>query len=815
MPVQATVDELIAAQLDQSGPGGRAADLVLAALLGGEDLDAALSGNVRAEDQLPRHESEAEAPLAGLFLRSVEVEGFRGIGPKAAARLQAGPGLTVVAGRNGSGKSSLAEAAELVLTDDNKRWSGRTQIWRDGWRNLHTTGQSKISVEMVVDGQAGVVRVAREWPEHASLDSAESTVQPPGSPRQPLAAMGWSAPLEVFRPFLSYSELGSLVSGRPSDMYDALQAILGLDQLVSAEKRLTEARKRLDEPSKQADRQLPALRARLEGHPDTRAATALEAVRRRPWKLEVIETLAVGGAAANDPMASRLTQVSAIGLPSVDEAAAAIERLRTADEHVTSISGTAAEDARRIANLLTLALAHQSGHPGQPCPVCRGRMLDDQWAESTRAEVERLGNAAGKANAAHAELAAATQAVRELAGTAPAVLGQDLGSDVDPAPARNAWQAWTKLAGSGSAGQLLATGKDTFAALAAAMDELRAQAVAAAQQRSAAWQPIAAELAGWLEQAKSSQRAETDLADLKKALDWLRKAGQEIRDVRMAQLTQTSAKVWGMLRQESNVELGPIRLAGASTQRHVSVDVTVDGVAGAALSVMSQGELHALGLALFLPRATSPDSPFRFIVIDDPVQSMDPAKVEGLARLLAWVGQDRQVIVFTHDDRLPEAIRRLQLPATIWEVTRREGSVVELTKNEDPVSRYLDDAFALALTSELPSDARAVVVAGFCRSALEAACHEAVRARRLKAGVRHAEVEKELTAAPKLRQLLALALLDDAGRGGDVVSVLRQRYGQAAVNAFDAAREGTHERYQGDLRHFVQETERLANAIRA
>jgi len=36
-------------------------------------------------------------------------------------------------------------------------------------------------------------------------------------------------------------------------------------------------------------------------------------------------------------------------------------------------------------------------------------------------------------------------------------------------------------------------------------------------------------------------------------------------------------------------------------------------VAGAALSVMSQGELHALGLALFLPRATSPDSPFRFI----------------------------------------------------------------------------------------------------------------------------------------------------------------------------------------------------------
>jgi wobble nucleotide-excising tRNase len=51
--------------------------------------------------------------------------------------------------------------------------------------------------------------------------------------------------------------------------------------------------------------------------------------------------------------------------------------------------------------------------------------------------------------------------------------------------------------------------------------------------------------------------------------------------------------------------------------------VTVDGVEGAALGVMSQGELHAMALSLFLPRATLPESPFRFVVIDDPVQSMD------------------------------------------------------------------------------------------------------------------------------------------------------------------------------------------------
>ena len=37
--------------------------------------------------------------------------------------------------------------------------------------------------------------------------------------------------------------------------------------------------------------------------------------------------------------------------------------------------------------------------------------------------------------------------------------------------------------------------------------------------------------------------------------------------------------------------------------------MTVDGIPGAALSVMSQGELHALGLALFLPRANRRGQP--------------------------------------------------------------------------------------------------------------------------------------------------------------------------------------------------------------
>jgi hypothetical protein len=255
-------------------------------------------------------------------------------------------------------------------------------------------------------------------------------------------------------------------------------------------------------------------------------------------------------------------------------------------------------------------------------------------------------------------------------------------------------------------------------------------------------------------------------------------------------------------------------IEGSATRRRLSLDAAVDGVPCAALGVMSQGELHALGLALFLPRATSPDSPFRFLLIDDPVQSMDPAKVDGLARVLSRIARNRQVIVFTYDDRLAEAVRRLQIPATMWEVVRRETSAVEPKKTDDPVICYLDDARALARTRELPEEARAVVVAGFCRSALEAACHETIRNRRTRAGASQGELDQALTRSHTLHQLATLALFDDETRGDQVLSRLRALGGLAAVTAFSAAKSGPHTAYNGNLTDFVEDTARLARQLR-
>jgi hypothetical protein len=228
---------------------------------------------------------------------------------------------------------------------------------------------------------------------------------------------------------------------------------------------------------------------------------------------------------------------------------------------------------------------------------------------------------------------------------------------------------------------------------------------------------------------------------------------------------------------------------------------------------MSQGELHALALSLFLPRAGLAESPFRFMVIDDPVQSMDPAKVDGLARVLERAARTRQLVVFTHDDRLPEAVRRLGIPARVVEVTRRAGSVVEVRGTRTPVEQALEDARALIYTDGLPPATAARVVPGFCRIAIEAACVETVRRRRLARGETHADVERALDEARTLYQKAALALFDDVNRGSDVLGSLDNRFGGRAADAFRRSNSGAHVGDAGSLPDLVRDAAILARDL--
>ena len=814
---ETTVDKLILERLKQATLSEKAKNLIIAALWGSDHLASALEGKSFEPPPQSHSLGASEHVASGTFLTSIEVTGFRGIGKTATLHLPAGPGLTLVVGRNGSGKSSFAEAAEFALTGDNKRWSGRSATWREGWRNLHAQEDGlspRIEVGLRFDGRGYGATVTCEWTGDAGLDGCSTTVEVPGKGKQSISDLGWKEPLELYRPFLSYSELGGLLSGKPTEMHDSLQRVLGLGRLVELEGMLKEARKNKDNEQKAAGEQLPRLRAELAMYSDPRAREVEALLSDKVPDLDRLEELATVDDAA-DAVVLALRQIETLALPARDDIVATVGKLRQALREIDRLAGTPVEEARTIASLLEGALRHFESHPNQLCPVCQGRELDQAWAEQARREHERLTRRADQLVEAQKVEKAARQALREWVPVRPPATVRDLNVEgVDTSALLVAWQHWGELIGGDDAGEIADHALAAFDALAAALCEVQAAARKAREGRERAWRPAADRIRQWVASARKSREAAEMYRELHSAVVWLQKVSTIIRNQRLEPLAAETKRIWAMLRHESNVDLSEIQLVGAGPKRHVQMGITVDGVPGAALGVMSQGELHSLALALFLPRATMAESPFRFLVIDDPVQSMDPAKVYGLAHVLAEVAKTRQVIVFTHDDRLPTAVRHLQLPARIITVSRREGSQVEVSSDKDgnPAKRHLKDARAITQDAGMDPEVRALVVCSLVREAIEVTCKDLTYMRALREGIAITDIEDLYNAANSVREKLALALLGDAKRHEELSSIL-DKVDHAASRVVKAANKGVHGDELGSLPELVKDAERLVQRL--
>lgn len=192
---------------------------ILAALEGGAALDRYLDDTAKVPAAASL--SQATTPSSvlpeppGVYVSSITVEGFRGVGKGVTLSLPPGPGLILIVGRNGSGKSSFAEGLELLLTGRNLRWEKpRAKVWQEGWRNLHHAGQPSLKADLLVEGK-GSLAASRVWASN-DIGKSQASLITKGQPARPLDSVGWSDALITFRPFLSYNELGSLLEEGPS-----------------------------------------------------------------------------------------------------------------------------------------------------------------------------------------------------------------------------------------------------------------------------------------------------------------------------------------------------------------------------------------------------------------------------------------------------------------------------------------------------------------------------------------------------------------------------------------------------------------------
>ena len=414
---------------------------VLAALGDPDDLAHVLGNEVTSPDlvdALTTPEGAATEPV-GAYLKSISVQGFRGIGPQVTLALPPGPGLVVVAGRNGSGKSTLAEALELALTGSNSRWEDKAVVWSQNWRNLHAGEPAEIRIAITEEG-AGVTTIGVEWPAgEIGVDEMKTWVQRPGQKREDTSVLGWDAALEMYRPLLSYDELGGIIEGRPSDFYDELYKLLGLEQLTDAIARLDAEVKQLRQPAADVRKARDGLRPILEAHDNPRAATALAQLKKNKPDLEAVRPLITQGVTSSVPFAWQEAQRLAV--PTGDELEPKCAALKSAAQNEREEAQRSDALAADRARLLDMGLTFHEDHGDQPCPVCGQGTLDENWAVAARAALEQDQTAAEDLTAARV---AAQQARSALVGLIRRIQPPPLADDdLDLTAARDAYNRFS------------------------------------------------------------------------------------------------------------------------------------------------------------------------------------------------------------------------------------------------------------------------------------------------------------------------------------------------------------------------------------
>ncbi len=775
-----TLEAILDARLQESALDQETRALVLASLKGEDAISDALtsgSGPEKTAGLVP-----ARGPAQELFLRRVAVSGFRGIGPQSILELSAAPGLTIVTGPNGSGKSSFAEAVELALTGKLSRLASKRGDWVKGWPNVHEPSGAEIEVELAVSGSSETHRVRRTWT--LGDISAQPIVDEVWAGSQLLgtvSAQHWAAALEPCRPLLSPSDLIN-VAEKPTTRFDTVYAALGLTALTEAESRLSAVKREYARQCEPVEQGLFELQARLAQLDDERARECLSALTNEPWDLDLVDAILARTAHEDDSKLSLLEDLAGLGVPESDRIDSAIADLREASQGVARSDNGDVQQRLTLKRLLGDALAIYSDSPPDPiCPVCRQTPLDDSWRLATEDAIRQLEEETEAATSAADQLGVALANARRLLVPAPDALSGE-SAEVDTAAAVDAWHSWSSLPETASAFEVVSHLESAYPVIVSAIGELRIAARAQVDQADRAWQPLAANLAAWVRTARDYPKHKIFEQRLKGAEAWVKQHGKDIAEKRFRPMSDEISAVYDRLVSGGHSALLPPRVRGSKKRRTVDLIFSISGHERPVEGVMSHGEANLVALSVFLPRVKHTSSPFRFIVIDDPVAAMDGVKIEGLARVLSALGKTHQVVVFTHDLRLPAAVQLLQINADHIEVSRTNESQVVCQPAFGAVRRNLDHARQALGAKSLVASARRTTVAGFLRNAVEAQCDDIFTRERLRQGERFDDVAAFVRARHdrSTKEWLALALF-----GSEEAHKRVQSWLEAAVGAGD------------------------------
>jgi DNA repair exonuclease SbcCD ATPase subunit len=672
-------------------------------------------------------------------LTSLSVEGFRAFARRQTFDLAAS--AVIVTGSNGTGKTSFFDAVQWLLLGSIPRLIAlRTKRTDEYILNEYTAPKpARVEAEMLLAGN--VVNLSRTG-NHERSDvtwSSSDGVQARGAEAEELIRRSFissdSISLEVGLltfGLLQQDVVRAVLHSRPSERYELLSRMLGLDRLEAFD---NEARQNLERARKRrADATAEVARAKLRF--DSESASVRE-VRLRAQASAPVEdsrqVLAVAaeraGVVVDDITSSAdAARIAAHARALSEDLAALIQERTRADDvamrlgriDVSDLSSRQKKLEQQVATLRSSTVAAQTALAraqgaardfgnlaalalpllAESCPVC-GQAIN---AEEVASRLRRRAPAAAQVSEAAFVLEVArtslTTAEAELAGVTRAVSEREQLESLRDQSSIVLRATLDRLVG----GAPLRISVDVMKARNSELVRVREGCIAVAEAASvlAAAMTAVAQTQDIPRREALLRAAGTSLSSAQSVLDEsiaresrAKTLAQAARDARVAVMQQRFERLRPLIRDVyQRLDPHPTFREFAVKvdtywQRGTSVPTVTDtemGIEANPMLVFSSAQANITALAYFLSMGwASQRSSWPFVLLDDPLQSMDDVNALGFADLCRYIRSDRQLILSTHESRLAGLLERKLAPRIRQERTlvinfegwERPGPVVD------------------------------------------------------------------------------------------------------------------------------------------
>lgn len=593
-------------------------------------------------------------PTAGATwaLEQVSIKGYRGIGNDVPLVLifDPTPGLTVLHGLNGAGKSSISDAIEIGL-------KGRTPAVTVGtagkaalWDPIHLArGATSARVEiMLASGDHRLLLIA-VLDSLGNIQSHEAELTNAVGTKKIALDASWHDALASHQPVFAYASLERRVQ-LSKDLATYFEGLLALggsfttleETITSRANASTLAHNRWRSAKDEAMRSLAAIDA--ERGSETTVVT-----------LDPVEEPSPGDDREKWLKDAGLLQGGTTSSPLPSDSR---EQLRMAASRANA--SILAFDKARVSSEQNLSTALEFLHSeatgrhieSAACPVCAAP--SPKWLEKLGTTVDQNKNLNRLQKDAETEIRALTSVaetllsavlrvgeaasdddpIRSVSSTAKDLLDEFVEARKTSHPTQHlTLTATTKLCA-----WLVSQDAQTL------IDEAVSRTDVTKQWQIARARAVEDFTTVWKEDGALAAESVTWTETLKR-VDDLRKQLRKRRSVSLE--GKAGSRIENLL-SDADLHLKGISVLSSKASMEL-VDQSGNKVD---LGMLSAGQRNAVLLAPLL--ASVDAGPFGFLVLDDPVHAFDELRIDRLAESLSRIADSRRVIVFTHDDRLKE-----------------------------------------------------------------------------------------------------------------------------------------------------------------